>query len=110
MQRIVIVPLIAVPFLLAGLEWRVSLDRNGAKKVTFSGVVESREIRIGSRVGGRIQEVLVNEGEFVHPGQLLVRLDAYDLAAGRDEAAARAREALATLAKLQEGSRPEEAA
>jgi HlyD family secretion protein len=54
--------------------------------------------------------VLVNEGDFVHLGQLLVRLDAYDLAADRDEAAARAREALATLAKLQEGSRPEEVA
>jgi HlyD family secretion protein len=110
MQRVVIVPLIAVPFLLAGIEWRVGLEGNGAKTFTFSGVVESREIHIGSRVGGRIQELLVNEGDLVQPGQLLVRLDAYDLVAGRDEAAARAREALATLGKLQEGSRPEEVA
>ncbi len=31
-----------------------------------SGVVQAHDIRLGSRVGGRVHEVLVAEGETVH--------------------------------------------
>jgi multidrug resistance efflux pump len=107
MRRGAIAAVVAAPCLLLG--WRAGLQRNGAAQtLTFSGVVESREVRTGSRAGGRVQDVLVREGDVVQPGQLLVRLEAYDLADGRDEARARAREAEATLAKLREGPRPEE--
>ena len=33
-----------------------------------SGTVEARNIRVGSKVGGRIDKVLVREGDSVEPG------------------------------------------
>ena len=35
-----------------------------------SGTVEARNIRVGSKVGGRIDKVLVREGDNVKPGQV----------------------------------------
>jgi multidrug efflux pump subunit AcrA (membrane-fusion protein) len=39
-----------------------------------SGTVEARNIRVGSKVGGRIDQVLVREGDRVRPGQVLVTI------------------------------------
>jgi len=40
-----------------------------------SGTVEARNIRVGSKVGGRIDQVLVREGDNVEPGQVLITFD-----------------------------------
>ena len=40
-----------------------------------SGTVEARNIRVGSKVGGRIAQVLVREGDAVKPGQILLTFD-----------------------------------
>src|SRR5437879_12503073 len=40
-----------------------------------SGTVEARNIRVGSKIGGRIDKVLVREGDPVQPGQLLITFD-----------------------------------
>ena len=45
----------------------------------ISGYIESDEVRVGSRVGGRIAEVLVHEGERTTIGQSLLTLEPYDL-------------------------------
>ncbi len=45
----------------------------------ISGVLEADEIRVGSRLGGRVAEVLVEEGEKVQIGDLLLRLEPFDL-------------------------------
>src|SRR5260370_21845767 len=37
-----------------------------------SGTVEARNIRVGSKIGGRIHKVLVHEGDSVQPGQNLI--------------------------------------
>jgi len=37
-----------------------------------SGTVEARNIRVGSKIGGRIDKVLVREGDSVRPGQVLI--------------------------------------
>lgn len=44
-----------------------------------SGYVEADEIRIGSRVGGRVQAVFVEEGDKVEAGARLVELEPFDL-------------------------------
>lgn len=73
-----------------------------------SGYVECDEIRLGSRVGGRVVEVQAVEGQPVTRGQPLVRLDPFDL----NERLAEARSLLASqrarLEKLQAGFRSEE--
>jgi multidrug resistance efflux pump len=73
-----------------------------------SGFIEADEIRLGSRVGGRVQEVLVEEGQTVEKGQLLVKLEPFDLAEQLKEAQAQLAARKADLEKLQAGYRPEE--
>ena len=66
-----------------------------------SGTVEARNIRVGSKVGGRIDKVLVREGDSVEPGQVLVTFDDKELHATFEQMRAAAE-------KAQRGFRPEE--
>jgi HlyD family secretion protein len=68
---------------------------------TVSGTIETDEVRVASRYGGRIEKILANEGEALKTGQIIVELDAAELAARRDQIAAQ-------LAELKAGPRKEE--
>ena len=68
-----------------------------------SGTVEARDIRVGSKVGGRIDKVLVREGDRVQPGQVLITFDDKELLASLNQSRAAAE-------KAQRGYRPEEIA
>ena len=68
-----------------------------------SGTVEARNIRVGSKVGGRIDKVLVREGDSVQPGQVLITFDDQELLAALNESRANAE-------KARRGYRPEEIA
>jgi multidrug resistance efflux pump len=72
--------------------------------------VETREIQIGSKVGGRVIQVPVEEGQAVKAGTLLVRFEDDDLRAQRAMAQAQLEQAKADLQRLQRGNRPEEIA
>ena len=72
------------------------------------GNVEIREVELGFRVGGRIAQVLVDEGDKVTPGQDLARLDGQpirDRLAGAD---AKVAAASAMVSKDIAGNRPQE--
>src|SRR4029450_821948 len=45
----------------------------------FSGIVEIQEVRLGSKVGGRVAKVLVKEGDQVASGQPLIVFDVPEL-------------------------------
>ncbi len=75
-----------------------------------SGYVEADEIRLGSRVGGRVKAVHCYEGQAVKSGDLLVELEAFDLLARKAEAAAQVAASEAELARLTNGFRAEEIA
>jgi multidrug resistance efflux pump len=68
-----------------------------------SGTVEARNIRVGSKVGGRIDKVLVREGDSVEPGQVLITFDEKELQAALEQSRANAE-------KAKRGFRPEEIA
>jgi HlyD family secretion protein len=68
-----------------------------------SGTVEARDIRVGSKVGGRIDKVLVREGDTVEAGQALITFDDKELLASLAQSRAAAE-------KAQRGYRPEEIA
>src|SRR5438874_8836399 len=53
--------------------------RHEALKV--SGFVEADEIRVGSRVGGRVSKTIAIEGATIKAGDLLIELEPYDLLA-----------------------------
>ncbi len=66
--------------------------------VTGNGRIEATEIAVASRLAGRLQEVLVGEGDFVRAGQPLARLQADSLLAQQDEAQARLQQAQQAVA------------
>jgi HlyD family secretion protein len=68
-----------------------------------SGTVEARNIRVGSKVGGRIDKVLVREGDSVQPGQVLITFDDKELQAALEQSRANDE-------KARRGYRPEEIA
>ena len=63
---------------------------------------------MGSKVGGRIQEVLVREGDRVEKGQTLVSFEDLELEADLAAARARHKQARINLRKMERGYRPEE--
>ncbi|MBX3424729.1 MAG: HlyD family efflux transporter periplasmic adaptor subunit [Pirellulales bacterium] len=73
-----------------------------------SGIIEADEIRIGSRVGGRVQHVLVEEGDRVEAGQLLIELEPFDLRDQLAEAEASYAARDADLRRMEAGFRAEE--
>lgn len=75
-----------------------------------SGFLEADEIRVGSRVGGRVLAVFVQEGERVTQGQLLVELEPFDLLERLGEAEALLAARQADLQRFEHGYRAEEVA
>jgi HlyD family secretion protein len=51
--------------LLIALVWVASAWIGHRSRFEYSGTVETREIQIGSKVGGRVTEVPVEEGQVV---------------------------------------------
>ena len=68
-----------------------------------NGRIEATEIDIAAKIGGRVKDILVYEGDFVTAGQVLVKMDTETLAAQRREADAQRRRAIVgvTTAKAQ---------
>ena len=102
-KRIVLFVVVAAA-LTGVLLW--SQQRPAQEKV--SGVIEADEIRLGSRVGGRVKEVLVEEGMAVDRNTPLVVLEEYDLRERLAEAKAVVAQRQQEFAKLQGGFRAED--
>lgn len=75
-----------------------------------SGLIEADELRLGSRVGGRVAKVLVKEGQAVQAGDLLVELEPFDLRERRGQAEAALAERRAEFSRIKTGFREEEIA
>ena len=72
------------------------------------GIVEIQEVRLGSKVGGRVREILVEEGQLVSPGEKLVIFDVPEVQAQLEQAQAKLAAAIADWEKAEAGPRPEE--
>jgi HlyD family secretion protein len=76
--------LIVVPALIgSAAAWKYLSGRAESKWLVLSGTVEADEIHVGSKVSGRIAEVLIAEGQEVNEGQPPIRFERYDLDARR---------------------------
>jgi membrane fusion protein YbhG len=94
----------------AAATWKYLSGRGSVSTLVLSGTIEADEIHVGSKVGGRIAEVLVREGQEIKKGESIIRFDRYDLDARHAEAVAAVSHADANLQKALRGSRPEEIA
>jgi HlyD family secretion protein len=78
-----------------------SCSRNDSKNGAVSGTIETDEVHVASRYGGRVEKILAQEGDALKPGQVIAELDAAELKARRDQATAQ-------LAEWEAGPRKEE--
>ncbi|MGV8501562.1 HlyD family secretion protein [Pseudomonas aeruginosa] len=87
---------------IAGLAWwgwsRFSNDGPGDGFVSGNGRIEATEIDISTKLAGRIDNILVREGEFVGAGKPLVTMQLDSLQAQRAEAVAALRQAESNVA------------
>jgi multidrug resistance efflux pump len=86
--------------------WRLLGERDTGLRL--QGTVEIQEVRLGSKIGGRVEEVLIREGVQVQAGQVLVRLEAPELEAQRDQWLARVQAKSAALDRMRSGARAED--
>ena len=73
-----------------------------------SGTVEATDAQLGFQVPGRIDTILVHEGDAVPAGRVLAWLDQAQLKAQRAQAEAQLEQARAVLTELERGSRSQE--
>ena len=106
MKRIVALVVVVA----AGLTAALVLSQGNSGPLRVSGFVEADEIRVGSRVGGRVARVHVEEGQAVEAGAKLVELEPFDLLQRRARAEAELQGRQAELRKLEAGFRVEEVA
>ncbi len=74
-----------------------------SKTSSVSGTIETDEVHVASRYGGRVEKIFAREGDTLTNGQTIVELDAAELRARRDQVAAQ-------LSELVAGPRPLEIA
>src|SRR5258706_14226395 len=102
MNRKLLIPVLVVAALIGLAVYSSGMLHRDAS-LHGSGTVEARNIRVGSKIGGRIDKVLVREGDSVQPGQVLITFDDHELRAALQQSRAGAE-------KSRRGYRPEEIA
>lgn len=83
---------------------------SGPEVLRLPGTVEVQEVRLGSKVGGRVTAVPVREGQAIAAGEELVRFETNELVTRRDQAKHRLAAARAAWAKANKGPLDEEIA
>ena len=76
--------------------------------LTLYGNVDIREVQVAFNDSDRIARMLVQEGDFVQPGELLAELDARRYFANEDQARRNVEAQEQVLTRMLNGSRPEE--
>jgi HlyD family secretion protein len=84
----------AVVGVAALIWWWLKPSRLPAGFASGNGRIEATEIDIAAKIPGRVKDILVNEGDFVHAGQVLAIMDTAVLEAQRKEAEAQLHQAL----------------
>src|SRR5262245_38488092 len=99
--------LVAAGIAGAGYYFRLQRPRT---ELWMPGTVETQDVQLSSRVGGRVSKVLVKEGQVVEAGTEILQLDMPELDTQRKQLEAQLDAARALLAKAEYGPREEEKA
>ncbi len=110
MKKRILIPLVILVVVAVCIgAYRAAANRS-APPLVFSGTVETREIQVGSKVGGRVGKVLAEEGRMAKAGETLVTFEVEELAAQKRQVEAEILQATAMLDKMTNGYRPQEVA
>ena len=103
LKKVLIWAAIAVVVAVIAVVAWIKLKPSGPGKgfVSGNGRIEATEIDVATKLGGRVQDIMVNEGDFVQAGQLLAQMQIDVLDAQRDEARAQSRQAVTAVASAE---------
>ena len=85
-------------------------DGRDPSVIVVSGHVEATDVRVATKVGGRLVHFDLREGDKIAAGQEIAQIDTVDIALARDTASAEKRQAEADLRLRLAGARSEEIA
>jgi HlyD family secretion protein len=105
-----IIPLGLVVLAIAGISWWLTHRHITSDAIVLYGNVDLREVDLAFNDSQRVAGVLVHEGDYVHKGQVLARLDTSRLEPQLAQAEAQAAAQRAVVDRLHHGSRPQEIA
>ena len=92
-KKLAVVGAIVILGLVAYLVWKNMTQPDTQALVSGNGRIEATEINISSKLSGQLEEILVQEGDFVEPGQVLARIKVSALEAQLREVQAQQRQA-----------------
>ena len=93
---------LAILVVVALLAWQMLRPKGpGEGFVSSNGRIEATEIDVSSKFSGRVQDILVADGDFVTAGQTLAHMQVQTLEAQRDEAQARHRQSVTAVASAE---------
>jgi HlyD family secretion protein len=103
LKKVIIWASIAVVLIAVAIVVWITLKPSGPGKgfVSGNGRVEATEIDVATKLPGRVQSIMVNEGDFVQVGQPLAQIQTDVLDAQRDEAQAQSQQAVTAVASAE---------
>lgn len=100
---------IALPVLLAAVAVIVLIIRAATPdKIIVTGIIETDEIDVASKIPGRVDSLYVREGEKVAKGQVIAKLSSREVDAKVEQARGMMEAARAKMDMANTGARPEE--
>lgn len=99
-----LIPILVIAALAAAalVAWQMLRPKGPGKGfVNGNGRLEATEIDVAAKLAGRVEDILVNEGDFVTAGQTLAHMQVQTLEAQRDEAAARLQQSITGVASAE---------
>ena len=92
-KKLTLVSVVVILGLVAYLVWQNMTQPDTEALVSGNGRIEATEINISSKLAGQLEEILVQEGDFVESGQVLARIKVSALEAQLREVQAQQRQA-----------------
>jgi HlyD family secretion protein len=109
MKKPLIILLVAMLLIIVGLAWWwAHRNRNDGSELILQGNVDIRQVSLAFDGVGRLAEMRVEEGDPVKADQVVAVLDTQALSLQADQARAEIQVQQQNLARLHNGSRPEE--
>ena len=105
-MKIILIIIVAALAIGAGVYWHQ--EKPLQTDLTLQGNVDIRQVDLAFNASGRIEQILVREGDRVKAGQLLASIDTKRLQLSLAQIQAQSSAQRDVLARLQAGSRPEE--
>jgi HlyD family secretion protein len=110
MNRKVVIALLVLVLAAAGFLWWRSQEQKDQRELVLYGNIDLRQVQLAFNNSERIAAVLAQEGDRIKQAQVLARLDTRRLEPQLAESVAQAAAQRQVVARLRNGSRPEEIA